>query len=249
MNQQSTLIYELKGVKKTFNSETVLNVGRLQFHRGTVYGIVGPVGSGKSTLMNILAGSDKESKGTVKYDNISFQTNWLGKVKSNPEIKLFCLDSELKGNKVSDLFNNKSADQVLSRYVHNASWKTLLDRPVNKLSKGEVACMNMALAIESDPRVLLIDDYGICFDKDMELEFRKRLNQMNKAQGTTIILSSPHDQHLKLIASVLIYLDKGHIAKIRTGVGKGSRSKKQHHSKKSGRHNQGRRPSSQRSKG
>ena len=60
MNQQSTLIYELKGVKKTFNSETVLYVGRHQFHRGTVYGIVGPVGSGKSSLMNILAGSDKE---------------------------------------------------------------------------------------------------------------------------------------------------------------------------------------------
>jgi len=206
MNQRSTLIYELKGVKKTFNSETVLNVGRLQFHRGTVYGIVGSVGSGKSTLMNILAGSDKESKGTVKYDNTSFETNWLGKIKSNPEIKLFCLDAELKGNKVSDLFNNKSADQVLSRYIHNGSWETLLDRPVGKLSKGEVACMNMALAIESDPRVLLIDDYGIYFDKDMESKFSERLNQMSKAQGTTIILSSPHDQHLKLIAKFLLLL-------------------------------------------
>ena len=53
MNQRSTLIYELKGLKKSYNNETVLNVGRLQFHRGTVYGIVGSVGSGKSTLMNI----------------------------------------------------------------------------------------------------------------------------------------------------------------------------------------------------
>ena len=203
MNQRSTLIYELKGLKKSYNNETVLNVGRLQFHRGTVYGIVGSVGSGKSTLMNIMAGLEKESEGTLKYDNASFETNWLGKVKSNPEIKLSCLGGDLKGSKVSDLFKDKSADQILSRYIHNGTWKSLLDRSVSVLSKGEVACINMALAIESDPRVLLVDDYGIYFDKDMESEFRKRLNRMNKDQGTTIILSSPHDQHLKLITSVL----------------------------------------------
>lgn len=221
MNQRSTLIYELKGLKKSYNNETVLNVGRLQFHRGTVYGIVGSVGSGKSTLMNIMAGLEKESEGTLKYDNAPFETNWLGKVKSNPEIKISCLGGDLKGSKVSDLFKDKSADQILSRYIHNGTWKSLLDRSVSDLSKGEVACINMALVIESDPRVLLVDDYGIYFDKDMESEFRKRLNRMNKDQGTTILLSSPHDQHLKLIASVLIYLDNGHIAKIRSGVGKG----------------------------
>ncbi len=97
MNQRSTLIYELKGLKKSYNNETVLNVGRLQFHRGTVYGIVGSVGSGKSTLMNIMAGLEKESEGTLKYDNATFETNWLGKVKSNPEIKLSCLGGDLKG--------------------------------------------------------------------------------------------------------------------------------------------------------
>ncbi len=246
MNQRSTLIYELKGLKKTFNNETVLNIGRLQFHRGTVYGIVGSVGSGKSTLLNIMAGLEKESEGTVKYDNSSFETNWLGKVKSNPEIQLSCLDAELKGGKVSDLFKGKSADQILSRYIKNGSWKPLLDRNVNELSKGEIACIQMALGVESDPRVLLVDDYGIYFDKDMESEFRKRLHRMNKDQGTTILLSSPHDQHLKFMASVLIYLDNGHIAKIRPGVGKGTGPRQQQRPQRSGRQNQRRKYSKQR---
>ena len=54
----------------------------------------------------------------------------------------------------------------------------------------------------------------------MEIQFRKKLNRMNKDMGTTIILSSPDERNLKLIASVLIYLDNGHISKIRSGVGK-----------------------------
>ena len=76
MNQQSTLIFELKSLKKIYNDQAVLNIDRLQFHRGTIYGIIGPIGSGKSTLLNIMAGHDKQSDGTLKYDMNQFQTNW-----------------------------------------------------------------------------------------------------------------------------------------------------------------------------
>ena len=76
MSQQSTLIYELKGLKKSYNDQTILNIGRLQFHRGTIYGIVGPIGSGKSTLLNIMAGLERESQGSIKYDMNQFETNW-----------------------------------------------------------------------------------------------------------------------------------------------------------------------------
>ncbi|MBT5225206.1 MAG: hypothetical protein HOM19_07225 [Candidatus Marinimicrobia bacterium] len=41
---------------------------------------------------------------------------------------------------------------------------------------------------------------------------------MNRTLGTTLVLSSPTDVHLKNFASVLIYLDNGHISKIRPGI-------------------------------
>jgi len=220
MNKISTLIYELKGLTKTYNNQTVLNVGRLQFHRGTIYGIIGPIGSGKSTLMKIMAGIDKESAGTIKYDDKPFESNWLGKIRPYPEIELFRLERNLKGGKVSALFNKKPTNEFVLHYFNKGACKTLLEKNVNNISKGEVAYLNMIQAVESDPRVLLIDDYGIFFDKNMEIEFRKKLNRMNKDMGTTIMLSSPDERNLKLIASVLIYLDNGHISKIRSGVGK-----------------------------
>ena len=78
----------------------------------------------------------------------------------------------------------------------------------------------MIFACETDPRILLIDDYGVFFNMNMEKEFRNQLTKMNRTLGTTIILSSPTDVHLKYFSSVLIYLDNGHISKIRSGISK-----------------------------
>ena len=217
MNQQSTLIYELKGLKKVYNKQTVLNIGRLQFHRGTIYGVIGPIDSGKSTLLNLMSGQEKESDGVLKYDMNQFKRNWFGKIISNTEIQLFNSEKINKNLKVSNLLKTKKID-YLTKYFKNDSLKLIQEKNVKNLSYGEASYLNMIMAVNSDPRVLLIDDYAINFDKNMELDFRKKLIQMNKNLGTTIILSGPNDQNLKFIASVLIYLDNGHISKIRSGV-------------------------------
>ena len=222
MNQQSTLIFELKSLKKTYNDQTVLNIDRLQFHRGTIYGITGSIGSGKSTLLNIMAGHDKQSDGTLKYDMNQFQTNWLGKIKSTNDIQLYNSNTINKNVKVASLLSSNKINN-LSQYFKNGSLKLIIEKNIQDLSKGEVAYLNMVMAINSDPRVLLIDDYAINFDKNMESDFRKKLIRMNKDLGTTILLSAPNDQNIKLIASVLIYLDNGHISKIRSGAGKSTR--------------------------
>ena len=222
MNQQSTLIFELKSLKKIYNDQAVLNIDRLQFHRGTIYGITGSIGSGKSTLLNIMAGHDKQSDGTLKYDMNQFQTNWLGKIKSTNDILLYNSNIINKNVKVASLLSSNKINN-LSQYFKNGSLKLIIEKNIQDLSKGEVAYLNMVMAINSDPRVLLIDDYAINFDKNMELDFRKKLIRMNKDLGTTILLSAPNDQNIKLIASVLIYLDNGHISKIRSGSGKSPR--------------------------
>ena len=83
---------------------------------------------------------------------------------------------------------------------------------------GPRSALSILSAFELDPRVLLIDDYGICFNDALEKEICKKIKSMNKEYGTTIVLSAPSDTYLKKLASVLIYLDNGHISKIRSGL-------------------------------
>jgi len=240
MSQRATTIYNIKGLKKSFGNQPILNIRQLEIHRGTIYGMIGPIGSGKSTLLNILAGVTKQTDGTVKFENEVFQTNWLGKIKQNPEIALANISSISNRSTVSDVvktIDKNRLEKRTSAYFKNESMTGLLKRKLNDLSPGELAILNMIIALESDPRVLMIDDYGVFFDKNMEMDFRKKIIRMNKDLGTTIILAAPSDLHIKRVASVLIYLDNGHISKIRPGVGRSASSKDRKPSRRRGQRN------------
>ena len=111
----------------------------------------------------------------------------------------------------------KEKKVIANRYFNDGSFKNLLHRTIKNISDAEANWLSMVLAIEADPRVLLIDDYGTYFNSKMEKEFRAKIIKMNRNLGTTIILTAPSDINIKYFASVLIFLDHGHIWKIRSG--------------------------------
>ena len=214
MSQVSSLIYEINNLKKIYNDHEVVNIRQLKFHRGTIYGIVGPVGSGKSTLLKIMAGSLSQTSGEVKYENNYFETNLFGKVKQNSEIKIVQLNDKIDQSKLSKLLNYEFSDRVIPRYIKKSN---LINRKnVNNCSKGERMLLNLAIAFQQDPRVLIIDDFGIAFDSETEKELCNKIKFINKEYGTTIILSTPYDRNIKNFASVLLYLNNGHLSKVRS---------------------------------
>ena len=106
---------------------------------------------------------------------------------------------------------------IYKRHFTSFNFQKIWNVPVNKLSDGQKHWLKTIVGLEEDPRVLLIDDYGVYLDNKNEMILRKRLLKMNDLLGTTIILSSYSEYFLKQFASVVIYLDNGHIAKIRKG--------------------------------
>ena len=224
MNQRATLIYELKNLKKVYHQQPVISIGRLQIHRGTIYGILGPVGSGKTTLLRHLAGLEAQTEGILKYDNNEFERTWLGKIKVPQEI--YYVGEQLVSAKqtveqlIKSVYPDKSIG-IVKKYFRGSVSKQIL--PLNFLSPGQRAWFDLVLALESDPRVLIQDNFATLFDNEMEFIARKELKRMNKDLGTTLILSSINDHALKKFCSVLIYLENGHITKVRSGKPKQQR--------------------------
>ena len=220
MNQRATLIYELKNLKKVYQQQPVISIGRLQIHRGTIYGILGPVGSGKTTSLRHLAGLEVQTEGILKYDNNEFERTWLGKIKVPQEI--YYVGEHLVSAKriveqvIKSVYPDKS-NRIVKRYFRGSVSKQILPLPLNFLSPGQRAWFDLVLALESDPRVLIQDNFATLFDNDMEFIARKELKRMNKDLGTTVILSSINDHVLKKFCSVLVYLENGHITKVRSG--------------------------------
>ena len=223
MSPRSKLIYQIENLKKTYGDRTVLQVGRLQFHPGTIYGLIGPIGSGKTTLLKIMSALEKPSSGIIEYDSEPFESNWYGKLKKYPDLYFANSDLLQQNSSISRIarkYYPKKIDNIKSKYFSTGNKEKLWTIPLNFLSPGEKSWINCILAVEGDPRVLMIDDYGTLIDYEMEYEFRNRILKMNRDLGTTIILASPTDHIIKKFASVIIYMDNGHVSKIRSGVTK-----------------------------
>ena len=230
MSKMKRLIFKVNDLEKEYGSTSALSLKKLEIHPGTIYGIVGNVGSGKSTLLNILAGIEKESSGTVLYEDNPYETNWLGKIQTHDDVfytKEISINtpSSTVSSYIASKFGKKK-NVIQNRYFKDGSFKNLWTRSMKDISSGEMHWLGMILACEADPRVLLIDDYGVYFNNKMEKDFRSKIGSMNRTLGTTIILSSPSDTNLKHFASVLIFLDHGHIWKIRPGISRGNNRNK-----------------------
>ena len=220
MNETKRLIFKVDRLKKNYGSLEAINVKKLEIHPGTIYALVGPPGSGKTTLLDILSGSQKQSSGELYFENSVYRTNWFGKVLKHEEIFYnYGFDDYGTGSSVGKIINKmygKKSNTIMKRHFNSPRFKDLLDRSISSLTKGELHWVGMVLSLESDPRVLLIDEYGVHITNEMEQEFRTQLRRMNRTLGTTIILSSPNEALVKNFASVLIFMDNGHISKIRS---------------------------------
>ena len=243
MAKVKRLIFKVNDLQKDHGSSSALNLKKLDIHPGTIYGIVGNVGSGKSTLLNILAGVEKESSGTVFYEDAPYETNWLGRIIAPDDIFYTKrLSLKIPNSTVSSYIASKFGKKknvIRNRYFKDGSFKNLWNRNMKDISSGELNWLGMILACEADPRVLLIDDYGVYFNNKMEKDFRTKITSMNRTLGTTIILSAPSDINIKHFASVLIYLDHGHIWKIRPGINRNT-NRNQRHDRKNRNNNRSR---------
>ena len=245
MNEVKRLIFKVDGLKKSYGSFEALNIKKLDIHPGTIYAIVGPPGSGKTTLLGLLSGSIKQSSGSLFFENEPYETNWLGKTIKHDEI-FYNYGYEDYGSRlpigkiISKLYGKKS-NILMKRHFSSPRFKHLWDRPISNLTKGELHWVGMVLSLESDPRVLLIDEYGVHLTNEMEKEFRSQLQKMNRRLGTTIIISSPNEAVVKNFASVIIFLDNGHISKIRSRSSRQSNRSGRSDKRRRSRNNPGRR--------
>ena len=231
MNRK-TLIYEVQDLKKVYNKRNVLQIGRLQIHKGTIYGIVGPVGSGKTSLLKQLSGLEKQTEGKLLYDGQEFKISFLGKVKSPDEIKFLTFTGSRKNESVSRYFRSnhgKRSEEIRKHYFNKGFRRFMWEQAIESLSQGELTWVKLVDAVESDPRVLIIDNYGSMLDEELEQEISSRLRRMNRNLGTTIILSATNPARIQKLVSVMIFLDKGHIAKIRSGSQNKRPQRKQGH--------------------
>lgn len=205
---------EVKHVKKSYgpNGETEIYADlHFQLLRGTFVALVGPIGSGKTTMLNMFAGLERPTSGNIivmgqditqmEPDALAaFRARTMGLV---PQVQTLIPELTVQENvelplhfaKADDETRERKVDQVLERVGVRGE----AGRVVSTLSVGERQMVSFARALVNDPPILLLDEPTEALDPLMSEIVLGLLRGDNMTVGRTIFVTT-HDKRVTDLA-------------------------------------------------
>ncbi len=218
---------ELKNVSYIYSHKTphevkALSDVSLKIENGEFIGLVGGTGSGKSTLIQLIAALLTPSSGQILidgqdinggYDRIMLR-NKVGIVFQNPDYQLFETTVERDvafGLKHSGLDKNQIYDRVRQSLENvGLNYEQIKEKSPLSLSGGEKRKVAIAGVLAAGPEILIFDEPIAGLDPLARIEFLELVKQLNN-KGTTVIMISHNIDAVCEYAKRVIVLCDGHI--------------------------------------
>lgn len=181
------LIPALVGGEAAVETFWALQDINLEIKKGETVGIIGPNGSGKSTLLKLIAGVSKPTKGSITVNGRIAPLIELG-AGFHPELtgrENVMLNGVILG------MSKKEIESKFETIVNFAELWEFIDQPVKHYSSGMYLRLAFAVAIHTDPEILLVDEILAVGDAGFQKKCYQRIDDF-KIQGATIIMVS-HD--------------------------------------------------------
>ena len=215
---------DLNNIEKVYRTDTVetlaLNRITLNVAKGEFLSVMGPSGCGKSTLLNIMGLLDAPTKGNLKIsgektDHFSdkqlaqFRNKKLGFIFQNYHL---INDLKVQDNVELPLLYRESSAKQRNQLAAEALKKVGLSNRVKhfptQLSGGQKQRVAIARAIVGNPEIILADEPTGNLDSVMGNEIMDILLQLNKTEGTTIVMVT-HDENMARKTHRLVRLFDG----------------------------------------
>ena len=208
-------VLEVLGLKKRIGLKTIVEDISFDMHEGEIIGLLGPNGSGKTTIMRMLVGLTKTTKGEV----YCFEKPLgLGKVKMLKEVGTMIETPEFY-NYMSGWSNLKQMARVCGKKVSRARMKELVEfvglskvirKKVKTYSLGMRQRLGLAQALLNDPKILILDEPVNGLDPQGVQDFRNKLKEI-AATGVSILISSHLLDEIEKVSDRVIVIEKGRI--------------------------------------
>ena len=209
-------ILSIRGMSKSFGRNRVLDHINLDVKKGTVMGLMGENGAGKSTTMKIITGFMAPSSGSASVAGFDVFENPI-EVKKRigylPETPPVYSDMYVR-DYLKYVASLKQVDKTkINSFVDRAIEKTNLNqvshRLIHHLSKGFKQRVGIAQAIVSDPEVLILDEPTVGLDPKQVAEIRDLIKELRGQH--TIILSTHILPEVQATCERVVIINKGKI--------------------------------------
>ncbi len=201
----------VKDLTLTLNDTVVLDHVSVEFEKGTITGLVGRNGSGKTVLMKCICGFFKPDEGTV-----SVGDKIVGKDMDFPEDLGIIIESPgflghfsgYENLKLLAMIRRKIGKKEIYEAMELVGLDPRSKKRVAKYSLGMKQKLGIAQAIMEDPSLIILDEPMNSLDSASVEEVRKLILHW-KSQGKTIILSSHNKDDIAMLCDKTYFMKGG----------------------------------------
>ena len=184
-----------------------LQINNLKINEGSIVGLVGENGSGKSTFLNLLLNQIKSEIGNVKIFGLDY-------VKDENQIKLnlgVILEQNYFPNSFSVQQIEKMLQKIYSRWdkklYHNLidEFDLPTNKPISNFSRGMLVKLSFAATLSHHPKLLIADEATSGLDPIVRREILSMLKEYVNNNQMTVLLSSHILSDLEQVANYFIF--------------------------------------------
>lgn len=212
-------IIEVRGVCFSYDENKFIDNMSFAIKRNSYTCIIGPNGSGKTTVSKLLCGLLEASDGEILIDDILFNKenagiirNKIGVIFQNPDNQY--IGTTLKDDIIFGLENHNVDPDKMDEIIEDVSAlcgvKELLEKEPYAMSGGQKQKGAIAGVLALSPEILILDEATSMLDPVSKEEFKENILKLQKEKNLTII-SITHDKNEMLNADNVIVLDSGSI--------------------------------------
>lgn len=177
--------------------------------KGEVVGLIGSNGAGKSTMLKVVSGVMKPTKGKVYVNGVI-----------SPMIELGAgFDNELTARENIYLngavlgYSKKFLDSKFDEIVEFSELRDFLDVPIKNFSSGMTAKLAFAISTVVEPEILIVDEILSVGDIKFQEKSKNKMMEMIKG-GTTVLYVSHSLQSIKELCTKVVWIEHGQMVMI-----------------------------------
>ena len=200
------VILEVEGLSRSFGALAALTGVSLRVREGEIFSVIGPNGAGKSTLFNVISGLHPPTAGRVRFRGQDI--TWLPPEVINrkglaktfqitslfPEISVFenlqvaCQSRLPVSGRLASLWRRPDVADRVQALLDMFGLTARRDVPVENLSHGEQRYLEIAVALATEPTLLLLDEPTAGMTPGETKEATVLIRSIARDRGLTVLL-------------------------------------------------------------
>ncbi|HVS33873.1 MAG TPA: ATP-binding cassette domain-containing protein [Thermoanaerobaculia bacterium] len=208
-------ILEVRDVVKTFASVRAVDGVSFAVRRGTITGLLGRNGAGKTTIIRMITGIFMPDSGSIEWrganndgapfrDSIGYLPEERGLYKQMKVVDHLLFLAEIKGRKRSDI------RPLINQWLDRFELQEKRDAKIEELSKGNQQKVQLIGTLLHDPELIILDEPQSGLDPVNMVLVRNLLREL-KEEGKTILLSTHMMGEAERMADDIILIHKGRV--------------------------------------